>query len=88
MKDFLDFKKMITPIIIQIMFGIGIAACVAGGIGMLVSGDGGANNLTMGLVLIFVGPVVVRIYCELLIVLFSINDTLTETMNLMKSRAQ
>jgi hypothetical protein len=32
----------------------------------------------VGLIYIFAGPIVVRIWCELIIVIFTINDTLTD----------
>ena len=32
MEDFLKFKRMITPIIIQILFWIGVVLCVIGGL--------------------------------------------------------
>ena len=38
MEDFLKFRKMITPIIIQILFWIGVVLCVIVGIGEIVAG--------------------------------------------------
>jgi len=55
--------KMLTPIVIQILFWVGVVACILGGIGILA---------------VVFGPPVMRIYCEWLIVLFRINDTLTD----------
>ena len=90
MKDFLNFKKMVTPVIIQILFWIGVVVSVIGGlisiIGGAVSDYGGGAMVFMGLLYIFLGPLVVRIYCELLIVVFSINDTLTEIKNSLKDK--
>ncbi len=37
----------------------------------------------VGLMWTLIGPIAARIYCELLIVIFSINDTLTEIKNLL-----
>lgn len=37
-----------------------------------------AGMLVTGLLTIFLGPLIVRIYCEILIVIFRINETLTE----------
>lgn len=70
--DFLRFRKMITPVVIQILFWIGVAAAVIGGIIQLF------DNFWLGLASIILGPVVVRIWCELMIVIFSINDSLTD----------
>ena len=84
MKDFLKFKKMITPIIVPILFWIGTVICIIAGIGFIIIGTtsdfnlGGGEMVLMGIAYIVLGPIVVRIYCELLIILFSINDTLTD----------
>jgi len=92
MEDFLKFKKMVTPIIIQILFWIGVFVSIIMGIILIVGGAnaryGGGMMVFMGLGTMLIGPILVRIYCELLIVIFSINDTLTETKNLLKQRAQ
>ncbi len=71
MKDFLTFKKMITPMIIQILFWIGVAAVVIGGFVSMFSG-----SFWQGLLAIIIGPIFVRLFTELLIVTFSINDSL------------
>lgn len=91
MQDFLRFKKMITPTIIQILFWIGVAVSVISGLISIIGGAtssygrGGAMVL-MGIFWIVVGPVLVRLYCELLIVIFSINDTLTDIKNALNNR--
>ena len=74
MKDFLNFKQFITPVIIQILFWIGVVACVLGGLIIMIS-MGGAG-LFMGFMIIIFGPVFVRIYCELLILSFKIYEHL------------
>jgi len=82
MEDFLKFRKMITPIIIQVLFWVGVAVTVIGALIMMGTSfgryGGGAGTFLGGLVFLVLGPVVVRIYCELLILLFRMNDTLTE----------
>ena len=83
MKEFLSFRRMITPSIIQIIFWIGVVvSIIAGLVGIGAgfaggSGNGGALVLN-GLLTLLIGPIIVRIYCELLIVIFRINDTLTD----------
>ena len=90
MEDFLKFKKMVTPIIIQILFWIGVVVCVIIGLISIVRGAnvryGGGGMVFFGLMWILLGPIVTRIYCELLIVIFSINDTLTDVKNLLKDK--
>ena len=70
MNEFLAFRKMITPVIIQIVFWIGVVACLIGGLISLGQGD------VAGIFVMLIGPVVVRIYCELIIVAFRLLDTM------------
>jgi len=71
-KEFLAFHIMLTPIIIQIIFWFGVAACVIGGIITIAAGK------AQGLLIILLGPIGVRLYCEILIIFFRINDNLEE----------
>lgn len=81
-KKFLNFDQMITPTIIKIVFWIGAALSVLSGIVIIISGItsyiGGAGEVFMGLLIMILGPFVVRIYCELLIIFFKMNETMTE----------
>lgn len=88
MQDFLAFRTMITPVIIQIIFWIGVAFCVISGLFTMFLGSryGGAGGFFTGLLILILGPVVVRIYCELLIVFFRMNETLTEIKNNLTER--
>ncbi len=82
MEDYLTFRKMITPIIIQILFWIGAVGAVLWSLFLIFSGAtasyGGGGLVLIGLVALFLGPILVRIYCELLILLFRVHDTLNE----------
>ncbi|HEY42479.1 MAG TPA: DUF4282 domain-containing protein [Anaerolineae bacterium] len=82
MDDYLSFRKMITPIIIQVVFWIGAVLVALYGLWMIFSGAtasfGGGQLVLSGLVTLLLGPLFWRIFCELLIVVFRINDTLTE----------
>ncbi len=87
MEDFLRFKKMVTPIIIQILFWIGVVTCVIAGIVGIVVGitsRSGGTTVLKGIGWLVLGPIGVRIYCEILIVIFSINNTLTDLKNLLR----
>ena len=81
MGDFLAFRKMITPGVIQIFFWLGVVVCVIAGLAILSNSEVLAAaspvppTLTAVLVLV-VGPLIVRIYCELLMVLFRIYESL------------
>jgi len=90
MQDFIKFRKMITPLIIQILFWVGVAGTAIAALVMMGSSFGryGGGVLTFlgGLVFLVVGPVMVRIYCELLILFFQMNETLTEIKDLLASK--
>jgi hypothetical protein len=73
MGDFLRFETMITPVVIQMVFWI--AALVAVIIGIVTMAQGGLSVL-VGLLILILGVLGARIYCEILIVFFRINDHL------------
>jgi hypothetical protein len=75
MNDFLNFKKMLTPTLIKFLFWVMLIVTVVVGIVTLF------KSFLSGLLILAIGPLFVRVYCELLIVIFSINDTLTEIKN-------
>jgi hypothetical protein len=81
-EDFLTFKKMITPTIIQILFwilaGLAIILGLAGIVSGATSNFGGGTQVLGGLVMLVLGPLAVRVYCEILIVIFRMNQTLVE----------
>jgi hypothetical protein len=79
--DFLAFRTMLTPVLIKVLFWIGIAGCVIAGLGQLVMAlqfGSLLGGLFAALVILVVGPIFVRVYCELMILLFRIHETLQE----------
>ena len=81
MGDFLAFRKMITPTVIQIFFWLGVLVCVVVGLGILSNGDvlAAASPVpptVTAVAVLVLGPLLVRIYCELLMVLFRIYESL------------
>lgn len=89
-EDFWAFRKMIAPILIQILFWIGVVICIVGGLIIISRAQQAYTDtwdgaqVTLGLATIFLGPVLVRIYCEFLILFFRMNETLTEIKNKLK----
>jgi len=71
----LSFDTMITPSIIKIIYFILVALSILGGVILLL--QGGVSTI-LGLVYIVLGPLIIRIYCELLIVVFKILQNLKE----------
>jgi hypothetical protein len=72
--EFLRFRRMITPIIIEIIFWVGVVGCVLGG--LVIAAQGGSKAVG-GIFLLILGPLAVRVYCEILIVVFRMNENLT-----------
>jgi len=69
--DYLTFKKMITPVILHILFWVLVAIAVLFGLYTMVQVPGG---FVMGLLTMILGPVVIRIYVEIIMVMFKINE--------------
>jgi len=72
--DLFAFRQLIAPVVIRIVFWIGVIAVVLGGLKELMLGDPGG-----GLIMIILGPIVVRVIAEILLVPFLIHARLTET---------
>ena len=79
-KDFLVFRRMVTPIIIQVIFWLLTAIVMIGGLVALIFGDV-ALDRAVGLFALILGPLFVRVFAEILIVVFRMNDALTEIRN-------
>ncbi len=80
MNDILSFDKMLTPKIITVVYWILLLGAVIGGLGSIFAGPRGFSigSLFMGIVYTVGGAVAIRIWCELLIVAFKINEALQE----------
>jgi len=74
MKDLLFFDKMVTPQIINIVYWLMLASAIFSGVTVMFSHYGG--GFLSGLFILISGVVGARIFCELLIVLFKINENL------------
>lgn len=89
--DFLAFRKMIIPIIIQIIFwGLVTLVSIAGVAAGIMTLTGRGEQKILGVLVIVVGIplsiLLIRLYCELIIVIFRINDTLTDIKNILARR--
>jgi len=71
MRNLFSFDTLMTPAFIHVVYGLGIAVAVLAGVGSILGG-----SIVKGLLIIVVGPIFVRVGCEVLIVLFHINDHL------------
>ena len=84
MRDFFNFKKITIPVIIPVVFRLGLYFCIIAGIyQIVVNFSYVAGPFWFGLpVFIFLWfvlfPVILRIVCEVLIILARMNDSLTD----------
>lgn len=78
MKNLLFFDEMITPKIITIIYWLLLIGVVISGIGTMFTGYAGFSlaSFFKGLMMIVFGVIGVRIWSELLIVLFKINGNI------------
>jgi hypothetical protein len=89
MDDFLSFRTMITPIIVRILFWVGIFASIIGGIYLIMLSRStgnlhgatsfhGSAGMISGILCIILVPLVWRLICELMILQFRIYETLID----------
>ena len=71
-RDFHAFRIFITPKVMPVVFWIGVGIAVIRGILTVVEGAvaGDGQAVFSGLVTLFLGPLFVRILCELVMVFF------------------
>lgn len=72
MWDVIKFQRMLTPLLIQGLFWIGIIACVAVSISDMVNHQGWIK----GLQVLILGPLALRIIAEGLLLFFKIHENL------------
>jgi hypothetical protein len=73
MKDFLLFKRMVTPIIIQALFWLLLVMVISSVISYFIH-----KEIFTGIITLILGPIFVRVLCETIIVFFRINDNLAD----------
>ena len=81
MKDFFNFKRMLIPIIIPILFRIGIFFFIIAGIIQILELPElsyWTEILLIGVVWFVIYPIALRIVCEVLIILSDMNNSLTD----------
>jgi hypothetical protein len=81
MNEFLRFRLMITPIIIEIIFWIGVGLMALMGLFWIFTAltrYGSGLNAIVGLLTLILGPIYWRVTCEIIIVLFRINEKLSD----------
>lgn len=76
--SFLFFETMITPKLITLVYWILLAVVIVSGIATWFSGYGGFTfvKFLTGIGIVVGGGLAARIWCELLIVLFKINENI------------
>lgn len=72
-KDFLLFRRMLTPFLVQLFFWIVVGVCVITAVNYFLH-----RFWLNGLQVLVVGPILARLVAEWLILFFRMNETLTE----------
>ena len=76
MRDFLRFRRMLTPLLIEIIFWAGTIMCIITGLKNMLTPGG----IVLGISILISGPIALRLISEIIIVLFRIHQAL-ETMS-------
>lgn len=82
-KDFFAFKINIFPFIVKILFALATLGCVIAGLYVMINNVFGDYPVSVmaGLGIAVVGPILLHISFELMLLLFSILDMLREIRN-------
>src|SRR5699024_6473800 len=90
MGGFLKFEKMITPIFIEVVFWLGFIGSIIFGLFMIgygiISDSAGKIEIFSGLLSLLLGPIILRIYCEMLIVVFKMQGALLSIRDSLKDQ--
>lgn len=80
MKDFFAFRTMITPSLVQIIFVIGLIILLVLGVAGIIQGLNPLDTkaIASSVLLLLFGPLVLRFYLEIIVVLFRIHDTMKD----------
>ncbi len=80
MRQILFFDSMLTPKVITLVYWLLLFGALITGIGTWFTGFGGFTfgRFITGILIIVGGAIGARIWCELLIVLFKMNEALQE----------
>lgn len=80
MKDLFFLDRMITPTIITFIYWLMLLSAVIVGLGTMFSRVGGSGFVSFlaGILAIVLGAIGARIWCELLVVLFKMNEALQD----------
>lgn len=82
-KDFFLFRRMLLPYLIQVIFWIGLLAII-----VLAIVNFYHKLFVLGISTLILGPVVWRIGCEYIIVLFKIQDTAADIRELLEKNSK
>jgi hypothetical protein len=78
--DLIRLRKLVTPAIIEVVFWVTGGFSFVGGLVQVVSGlsasFGGGRDVLVGLLIMLLGPLVARVCCEVVVVLFRIHSAL------------
>lgn len=83
MRDFLTFRRMLTPVLLIVLFWVVAVFCVVAGIYDMFTKDDFIRSLEV----VILGPIAARIVCEWMILAFRINETLTDIREGLQSKS-
>lgn len=84
MEEFLSFRKFITPAFMTVIFWILVAANTLFAL-LIMFGSaavpGAGGGVVIGLIRLILGPIFIRVLCEVTIVVFRIHESLEAIRN-------
>ena len=83
LKDILNFDKMLTPVIIKVIYYLGLAGIGISTIVLIIAAFrfNSLMSFIYAIVTLVFGSLMVRVYCEMMILAFRIYDKLVDINN-------
>jgi hypothetical protein len=85
---FFGFERLIAPILIKLMYWVGMVAILIAGVAGFFNGDGGPGRILLTLIALLFSLLIWRLLNELLILAFNIYERLVEIRDLLSRQSQ
>lgn len=84
MKEFLFFRNMLTPKFIIVLYWLALVTLIISGLAGIFS-NFSLGSIGKAVLVVLIGALMTRVYCELMIVLFKIHENLSTLVEMKKS---
>ena len=85
---FFGFERLIAPVLIKLIYWVGMVAILIAGVAGFFNGDGSLGRILLTLIALLFSLLIWRLLSELLILAFNIYERLVEIRDLLSRQSQ